>query len=183
MTAREGPEQRSGDGGRDWVDEVVRIAPYDPASPQRFEEEKALLEKVIGDWATGGIHHVGSTAVPGLDAKPVIDILVGVEGLGPARAAFEPLQGVGYLYAPYRAHEMHWFCKPDPSHRTHHVHLVPTGSKRFKDELTFRDYLRGNSAAAADYATLKRELATKFEDDREAYTRGKAEFIAAALAR
>jgi GrpB-like predicted nucleotidyltransferase (UPF0157 family) len=102
------------------VEEPVRVLAYDRSWPSRFEEEKALLERAIGTWATGGIHHVGSTAVPGLDAKPVIDILVGVENLPSARACFEPLARLGYLYAPYRETEMHWFCKPDPSRRTHH---------------------------------------------------------------
>jgi GrpB-like predicted nucleotidyltransferase (UPF0157 family) len=128
MAASEGPVE----GGPDWTDEAVRIEPYDPAWPERFEAERAVLAVVLAEWVTGGIHHVGSTAVAGLDAKPVIDILVGVDGLEPTRAAFEPLEAVGYLYAPYRTHEMHWFCKPHPSRRTYHLHLVPTGSTRLR---------------------------------------------------
>lgn len=120
---------------------------------------------------------MGSTAVPGLDAKPIIDILVGVDGLEASRACFDPLAKLDYLYAPYRADEMHWFCKPHPSHRTHHLHLVPTDSSRFSDELALRDRLRANPAVAREYAALKRELAERFADDREAYTDGKADFI------
>ena len=85
------------------------------------------------------IHHVGSTAVPGLDAKPTIDILVGVENLESSRSYFEPLARLDYLYAPYRPQEMHWFCKPDPARRTHHLHLVPRASSRYAEELNFRD--------------------------------------------
>ena len=136
----------------------------------------------IGAWATGGVHHVGSTAVPGLDAKPIIDILVGVDGLDVSRACFEPLAGLGYLYAPYRSEEMHWFCKPHPSRRTHHLHLVPTESSRFADELGFRDRLRATPETARAYANLKRELATHFRDDRDAYTEAKADFIGEVLA-
>jgi GrpB-like predicted nucleotidyltransferase (UPF0157 family) len=163
------------------VDEPVRIDPYDPAWPERFEEERALLAETIGDWVAGGIHHVGSTAVPGLAAKPIIDILVGVADLESSRACFEPLAQRDYLYAPYRTEEMHWFCKPDPTRRTHHLHLVPADSRRFRDELAFRDHLRAHPEAAAEYAALKRELAERFEHDREAYTEAKSEFIRSIL--
>jgi GrpB-like predicted nucleotidyltransferase (UPF0157 family) len=163
------------------VDDPVRIHPYDPAWPTRFEAERALLADAIGDWVVGGIHHVGSTAVPGLAAKPVIDILVGVADLPSSRACFEPLARIDYKYAPFRPHEMHWFCKPDPSRRTHHLHLIPADSPRFRDELAFRDYMRAHPTAAAEYEALKRKLAARFEHDREAYTEAKADFIRSIL--
>jgi GrpB-like predicted nucleotidyltransferase (UPF0157 family) len=119
--------------------------------------------------------------VPGLEAKPVIDILAGVEDLPSSRACFEPLGSVGYLYALYRASEMHWFCKPHPSRRTHHLHLVPVDSQRYRDELAFRDILQSQPEIAASYATLKRDLAATHECDRERYTVGKAGFIARIL--
>ncbi len=162
-------------------DEVVRIAPYDPSWTAEFESELALLEQSIGAWATGGIHHVGSTAVPGLAAKPVIDILVGVRDLASSRDSFEELAKIGYRYVPYRTEEMHWFCKPNASHRTHHLHLVPTGSSRYRAELVFRDALRSQPDLAVDYANLKRSLAAEYEHDREGYTREKADFIRKAL--
>jgi GrpB-like predicted nucleotidyltransferase (UPF0157 family) len=99
-------------------DEPIQLSASDPEWPARFELERAELAAAIGDWVEGGIHHVGSTAVPGLEAKPIIDILVGVHDLETARACFEPLGRLGYLYAPYLPAEMHWFCKPDPAHRT-----------------------------------------------------------------
>ncbi len=110
-------------------DEPIRLSPYDPSWPARFEEERARLDDAIGEWVVGGIHHVGSTAVPGLAAKPIIDILAGVRDLDESRACFEPLARLDYMYAPYLPNEMHWFCKPHPSRRTHHLHLVPAGSK------------------------------------------------------
>jgi GrpB-like predicted nucleotidyltransferase (UPF0157 family)/GNAT superfamily N-acetyltransferase len=164
-------------------DEPIRLSAYDPRWPALFERERVALEAAIGGWVSGGIHHVGSTAVPGLDAKPIVDILAGVEDLETSRACFEPLAGLEYLYAPYLSEEMHWFCKPHPGRRTHHLHLVPTGSRRFDDELAFRDRLRVDPELAADYATLKHRLATRFGADREAYTDAKAEFIRAALSR
>jgi GrpB-like predicted nucleotidyltransferase (UPF0157 family) len=165
------------------TDEPVRIVPYDPSWPERFEEERATLADALGDWVLGGIHHVGSTSVSGLEAKPVIDILVGVRGLEESRSCFERLGTLGYLYAPYRSSEMHWFCKPDPSRRTHHLHLVPAGSPRFRDELAFRDYLRTHRDVAEEYGALKRRLAKELEYDREAYTDAKSEFIRATVQR
>jgi GrpB-like predicted nucleotidyltransferase (UPF0157 family) len=163
------------------ADEPVRVVPYDPSWPERFEAERALLADAIGRWVAGGIHHIGSTAVPGLAAKPVIDILVEVADLVTSRACFEPLARLDYLYAPYRAEEMHWFCKPHPSRRTHHLHLVPVGSQRAWDELAFRDLLRRDPGTADRYAALKHDLAGRFELDREAYTEAKGEFVRAAL--
>jgi GrpB-like predicted nucleotidyltransferase (UPF0157 family) len=164
-------------------DEPVRIVSYDSSWPSRFEAEKVLLEETIGGWVSGGVHHVGSTSVPGLAAKPVIDILVGVRDLPSSRACIETLATLNYQYAPYRADEMHWFCKPKPSHRTHHLHLVPSGARRFWAELAFRDVLRACPDLAVRYEELKRTLARDFEHDREGYTHAKATFIEDALGR
>jgi GrpB-like predicted nucleotidyltransferase (UPF0157 family) len=76
---------------------------------------------------------------------------------------------------------MHWFCKPDPARRTHHLHLVPVGSQRYRDELDFRDRLRRDPQIAGRYALLKRELAKRYGDDREAYTEAKSAFVLAVL--
>jgi GrpB-like predicted nucleotidyltransferase (UPF0157 family) len=158
-------------------DEPVSIQPYDPGWPARFAAEAQAIRAVIGQWITGGIHHVGSTAVPGLSAKPIIDIQVGVVDLESSRPCIELLATLDYQYAPWRADVMHWFCKPDPAHRTHHLHLVPTGSERFLDVLAFRDWLRTDPEAAAEYEALKRELARRFHHDREAYTEGKLALV------
>jgi GrpB-like predicted nucleotidyltransferase (UPF0157 family) len=181
------PEDKVGEidpaGTGEMTDEPIRIVPYDPTWPERFERECQALEDAIGEWVDGGVHHVGSTAVKGLEAKPVIDILVGVKSLEESRACFERLGRLGYLYAPYRSEEMHWFCKPNPNRRTHHLHLVPAGSPRFRDELAFRDYLRAHKDVAEEYEALKRRLAEEFRNDREAYTEAKTEFIRAAVGR
>ncbi len=164
-------------------DEPIHVVPYDPAWPARFDEERSALAVAIGDWVVGGVHHVGSTSVPGLESKPIIDILVGVRDLQGSRSCFDRLLALEYVYAPYRATEMHWFCKPSPSRRTHHLHLVPAGSPRFRDELAFRDYLRSHRNVAQEYGELKRDLAKEFQHDREAYTAAKADFIRATIDR
>jgi GrpB-like predicted nucleotidyltransferase (UPF0157 family) len=166
-----------------WRDQEVSVVAYDPAWPLIFEVEAALLDAAIGPWISGGVHHVGSTSVPGLMAKPVIDILVGVESLAGSRACVELLGPLHYLHAPYRIEEMHWFCKPDPAARTHHLHLVPTDSQRYRDELAFRDCLRADPDRARTYADLKVRLAEEHRHDREAYTEGKADFIRETLRR
>lgn len=162
--------------------EQVRLVPHDPAWEARFAEEAALLRATIDPWIVGGIHHVGSTAVPGLDAKPVIDIAVGVESLEASRPCIELLSRIGYLHAPYLETQMHWFCKPDPGRRTHHLHLMPTGSTQFEDEILFRDYLRSHPVQAAAYGNLKRGLAAQHSDDRDAYTSAKTDFVVSTLA-
>jgi GrpB-like predicted nucleotidyltransferase (UPF0157 family) len=160
-------------------DEPVRIEPADPDWPARFDREARALDRVIGRWVTGGIHHVGSTAVPGLAAKPVIDIAVGVESLEASRPCIPLLTGLGYAYAPDRTDVMHWFCKPDPARRTHHLHLIPTGSERLRDELAFRDHLRTHDEDAAEYEALKRRLAVQHAGDRDAYTEAKSAYVGA----
>jgi GrpB-like predicted nucleotidyltransferase (UPF0157 family) len=169
------PEQSAGN-------EPLRVAVYDPSWPLKFEAERADLQECIGPWVVGGIHHVGSTSVPGLPAKPVIDILVGVQTLERSRPCIEEVASLGYLYSPYLGDVMHWLCKPDQTRRTHHLHLVPVGSPRYLDELAFRDALRGNPALAGRYADLKRDLAARFPHDREAYTQHKAPFVQEVLA-
>ena len=82
------------------------------------------MRDVLQPWLAGPIEHIGSTAVPGLAAKPVVDIMAGVESLDASRPAIAALERAGYCYAPYRADTEHWFCKPSPQFRTHHLHLM-----------------------------------------------------------
>ena len=160
----------------------VYVVPYDPAWPARFEAERASLEGLLGPWRRGPIEHVGSTAVAGLCAKPVIDVMVGVVSLVDSEPAKQVLQRAGYQYSDYKSDVMHWFCKPSFEHRTHHLHLVPFESQLWRDRLVFRDALRASSALAHEYAELKQSLARQFELDREAYTEAKTPFIERVLA-
>ena len=118
---REGPTHASGSG----VDAAVEIVAYDESWPAKFEAERSLLEIVLAPWLAGSIEHIGSTAVALLPAKPVIDIMAPVHTLDASRSAIEAATDAGYAYYPYQAEVMHWFCKPSPHIRTHHLHLVP----------------------------------------------------------
>jgi GrpB-like predicted nucleotidyltransferase (UPF0157 family) len=162
-------------------EEPIQIVPYDSAWPLLFLEERVRLESLLSPWLRGPIVHIGSTAVPGLAAKPVIDIMAGVRDLPSSHEARVPLAELQYVYFPYRADVMHWFCKPSAQHRTHHLHLVPFESTLWSDRLAFRDYLRSSAAAASEYAALKMTLATLHRLDREAYTEGKGEFVRSIL--
>ena len=159
----------------------VNVVPYDPAWPSKFLEEQAVLQVALAPWLAGEIEHVGSTAVPGLAAKPVIDIMAPVLSLAESRAAIEAVKGVGYKYYPYKPTEMHWFCKPSPAHRTHHLHVVPVAKELWHQRLAFRDALRSSPALAQAYAVLKLRLAEQYRSNREGYTEAKAPFIQAAL--
>lgn len=142
-----------------------------------FESERALLEATLRTWLVAGIEHVGSTAVEGLAAKPVIDIMAPVRSLQASTGAIASLRGLQYVYFPYKAESMHWFFKPSPDLRTHHLHLVPHQSRLWCDRLEFRNALRRSRALATEYAALKYRLAARFAADREAYTAGKSTFV------
>ena len=161
----------------------VYIEPYDPAWADAFVRERTMLADVLRPWLVGPIEHIGSTAIPGLAAKPVIDIMAGVASLDASRPAIEALRGVGYCHAPYREDVMHWFCKPRPELRTHHLHLVPFGSALWLERLAFRDALAANADLAGEYAEVKRRLAEIHRFDRERYTQDKSAFIGRVLHR
>ena len=162
----------------------IEIVPYDPAWPGLFEAERGALADAIGAWLAGPVVHIGSTAIPGLPAKPVIDIMAGVSTLDASRPAIAAAAALGYCYFPYRPDSEHWFCKPSPAVRTHHLHLIPFGSERWRETIAFRDYLRAHQDVAKEYGALKSRLADTFRLDREAYTQAKGPFISriAALA-
>lgn len=126
---------------------------------------------------TGTREHIGSTAVAELAAKPVVDIMAAVDSLEASRPAIAAVAQLGYVYYPYQADAMHWFCKPSPSLRTQHLHLVPIASPLWAQRLRFRDALRNETGLAAQYAELKLQLARQFPLDREAYTDGKTYFV------
>jgi GrpB-like predicted nucleotidyltransferase (UPF0157 family) len=158
-------------------EEQIHIVAYDPSWPNKFEREKELLQQTIKDFIVGGIHHVGSTSIPGLAAKPIIDIMIGGESLEKGKTLIPLLEKIQYCFYPYKPDQMVWFCKPSPYKRTYHLHLIEYGSKLWKDRLVFRNYLRQHPDSRDEYARLKIKLAEKFRDDREAYTDAKEEFV------
>lgn len=155
----------------------VILEEYDYSWPSKFELEKKHLVEVAGEWLHGSIEHVGSTAISGMVAKPIIDIMFGVNSLEESRPAIDILVANGYKYWPYKAEAMHWFCKPSDVIRTHHLHLIPFNSPLWKERIKFRDTLRLNNQLATEYASLKKGLATTHKNDREKYTQEKWPFI------
>ncbi|MBK6336923.1 MAG: GrpB family protein [Betaproteobacteria bacterium] len=162
-------------GGSD--EAPVVVVAYDPTWPAQFLQERARLEDLLAAWLAGPIEHIGSTAIPGMIAKPVIDLMAPVDDLDASRPAIAVVEAAGYAYFPYRAESMHWFCKPSAAFRTHHLHLVPRDSRLWQERLAFRDRLRAEPRLAAEYATLKVRLARQHPRDREAYTDAKAPFV------
>src|SRR5205807_1655147 len=118
------------------TNEAIHIVPYDPIWQTKFETEKELIQKTIGPWISAGIHHVGSTSIPGLAAKPIIDIMVGVKNLEEAKPCIDLLAQINYQYYPYKPDQMLWFCKPSPEHRTHHLYLIEPTHPEWKARLT-----------------------------------------------
>jgi GrpB-like predicted nucleotidyltransferase (UPF0157 family) len=135
-----------------------RPHPYDPEWPIRFEEEAALLRDALAPWLVDDIHHVGSTSIPGMAGKPVVDMIAGVRDLDESRAAFEPLAELGYGYREHRR-DAHAFHKPvdQPTQwqETHHLHLTVPGSDLWRERLAFRDALRADPSLVREYTEWK----------------------------
>lgn len=158
----------------------IIVTEYDPAWPAMFEQERVAVKAALGD-LVGVIEHMGSTAIPGMAAKPIIDLLVGARSLAEANdRATDPLRKLGYSYIPeyqsWLPGEM-FFRKGYPGPWTHHVHLMEPSNPRWERWILFRDYLRNNLEAASAYSNLKRSLAAKFGDDIAAYRDAKHTFV------
>ena len=163
---------------------VWQVVPYRAEWPELFAREAELLADVFA--STGAvIEHIGSTAVPGLGAKPIIDIMIGVGTLTDAESRVRELAAAQYEYVPeYEAElpERRYFRKPFIRPRTHHLHIVVRGSDFWTRHLLFRDYLRAHSDVAAAYYELKRQLADQSRTAGTDYTEQKSPFIARVLA-
>jgi len=164
--------------------EAVAIVAYDPVWPQMFEYEKRHLLHVLPRELIGRIEHFGSTAVPHLAAKPIIDMLVEVASLEETRERIVPIleaQGYDYFWRPTHGDDgppfYAWFIKRDSNgNRTHHIHMLESDFAHW-DRLLFRDYLIEHPATAKEYERLKLRLSGDYRNDRVAYTNGKSEFI------
>ena len=165
----------------------LEIVPYDPGWPAAYEVEAIRLRAALGTLAVRIDHH-GSTSVPGLGAKPIIDIQVSVAALQPLARYRERLQAIGYVHSP---HPNDAFCpffhRPTQWPHSHHVHLVERGSAEERRTLAFRDYLRDHADTARQYEDLKHVLAAhkaaNDPDAREDYARAKTDFIEKVVAR
>jgi GrpB-like predicted nucleotidyltransferase (UPF0157 family) len=172
------------------IHEDVATVPYDPSWPELFEEEKEHLREILPADLIRRIEHFGSTAVPGLAAKPVIDMLVEVLSLDEVREIAVSLleaQGYDFFWRPTHGDDgppfYAWFIKRNSKGiRTHHIHMVEKDFEHW-DGLLFRDYLICHPETALEYQILKMRLASRYPNDRVAYTDGKSEFIASVMER
>ena len=159
----------------------LEVIVYDPRWPTLFEEERVRLHAALGELAVR-IDHNGSTSVPGLAAKPVIDVQISVRTLQPIDAYRTPLQQLGYTHVPHADDSFcPFFHRPHEWPHTHHVHVVEAGGEEEARTLAFRDYLRDHADMAQEYAALKAMLARRFSamefESRQAYADAKGEFI------
>jgi GrpB-like predicted nucleotidyltransferase (UPF0157 family) len=160
--------------------ETVRVVPYSDAWPAKFAGERERLSRTLGGRALA-IEHIGSTAVPRIDAKPIIDIAAKVAAVGIVPDLIAPLAELGYTYeGEYGLPGRHFFIKGRP--REFHLHIVDDTTDYWPQWLAFRDLLRRDERARQEYAALKRQLAAQFHDEREKYTAAKSAFIKAAIA-
>jgi GrpB-like predicted nucleotidyltransferase (UPF0157 family) len=166
------------------IGEDVVLSPYQLDWPQRCATERARLMSLFASRLLR-IEHFGSTAIPGMPAKPIIDVLTGVASMAAADSRFEPILESGYTTSrEFNAMlpDRRWFMRSSGGRRTHHLHVVVSGSRMWHERLVFRDKLRSSAMLAKQYGDLKLELASRFKHDREAYTDAKSEFVAYVLA-
>jgi len=163
----------------------VFLVPYDDSWPSQFDDEAARIKSLFEPGYVT-IEHIGSTAIPGIAAKPIIDIMVLIDSIDDAPHFIAHLEELQYHYHPYGEDifpERRWHCKPNPLNRTHHLQLVERDSRFHFEHLLFRDFLRVNRDDALAYEALKTALAEQFPKDREGYTDGKSDFVGEILAR
>lgn len=169
------------------------VVPYDPNWPVLFEEERHRIMAAVGHIVVG-VHHVGSTSIPGMPAKPILDIAVLLHKFDDGERCIEPLENIDYVHKGLeddipgdrfflKGHPPHESCSDGEVIRTHILHMYTLDSPIRRDHFLFRDYLIARPEIAAEYARLKLALADKHLDDRAAYTAGKRSFITEVLSR
>jgi GrpB-like predicted nucleotidyltransferase (UPF0157 family) len=155
----------------------TKVVVYNGTWPDLFREAAAELRQTLGDRILE-IQHVGSTSVPGLVAKPVLDILAGVPDLRRALDLAPDLEALGYEYRPdEEIPDRLFYRRSTGGLRTHHLSLAEPTSSHYRLTLVFRDVLRADAALAEEYGALKEALAERFSDDRKAYVEGKTDFV------
>jgi GrpB-like predicted nucleotidyltransferase (UPF0157 family) len=163
----------------------VNLVDYNPDWQVEFAKQRDRLAIILSPWLAEAVEHVGSTAVPGLPSKPIIDILAPVTSLVEAQEAVPILDQNGWLHwhaDPNKSWRL-WFLRPRPDTRTHHLYLVRHDDPHVRELRAFRDVLRTDERVRNEYHSLKCVLAKRFQDDREAYTAAKGTFIENTLKR
>lgn len=156
-------------------DESIVIVDYDPQWPAQYEEERTRIEPAIASFAMS-IEHIGSTSVPGLCAKPIVDIMVTVERFGPSDRYIPTLAALGYTFRDDPANtDRHAFGRR--AFRSHNLHIVQHAGPEHRRHIAFRDYLCAHPEAVREYGELKRRLAAAYGSDRDGYTNAKTAFV------
>jgi len=152
---------------------TIKVVPYDPQWPDLFSEEAEDLKDIFG-MEIVAVHHVGSTAIPGIRAKPIIDVLVVVRHLSLVDCFNEEMRARGYIpKGEFGIAGRRFFIKGTETERTHHLHIFESSHPAVEGHVAFRDYLRAHPEAAQAYGDLKTELAKDFRRDIENYMAGK----------
>jgi GrpB-like predicted nucleotidyltransferase (UPF0157 family) len=151
----------------------VRIVKYDPKWPDLFQNLGKALREALGETAIR-IDHIGSTSIRGLDAKPIIDIQISVSSFDPLEKYCKPIESIGFVYRADNLDLTKRYFREKPGERRTHIHVRRVGSFSEQFALLFRDYLRVHDEDAKEYASVKYELAKKYQDDRLRYTEGKS---------
>lgn len=164
-------------------DPAIRIVDHDPRWADEARDELARIRYALGSTATR-LEHIGSTAVPEMPAKPIIDLQVSVVSIDARDTYVGPLEQLGYLYAEDPSSpDRHFFAKPPERPRSHHVHVCQRGSRHELRHVAVRDFLRAHPAETVEYAALKRRLVARAPADRLAYIAGKDPYVSALEAR
>lgn len=181
MGARAGEDD--GDDLPVWATEPVRVVDPDPAWPGLAAGFAGEIEKLFAGWLISDVLHVGSTSVPGLPAKPIIDLQAVSQDPSAALAAVGAAAAASrWMFVPRELDQRAWRwllvrISPDRLSRLAHLHLMPPGQQRWWDQLLFRDRLRMSQRLRAEYVQVKQRAAAEHPDDREAYGRAKKEFV------
>ncbi len=156
---------------------VVKLSKYNPKWKTLFEEESALIFSAAEDFIVD-IQHIGSTAIPDIVAKPIIDILAAINSLSNIVKIIDPLKTIGFIYRGEQGiPDRHLFIKGGEDYRTHHLHVVEKEHSEWAKHIIFRNYLRKHPQEAQEYSKLKQDLLKKYELDREKYTESKSNFV------
>ncbi len=155
----------------------VKLSAYNPIWEKLYKREEKLLNPLVKKYGID-IEHIGSTAITGSNAKPMIDIAIGVKNLKDGEKLIKPLKRLGYeCRHDAGVVKRYFFTKGNKTNITHHLHIVKFNSGLWKNQIIFRDYLRNNRGVIKEYNELKKELAEKYKDDRKKYVSGKDKFI------
>jgi GrpB-like predicted nucleotidyltransferase (UPF0157 family) len=165
------------------ADQSIELTAYDPTWQARFAEQQMRLDTILKPWLAGEIEHIGSTSVTGLRSKPIVDILAPVRSLTASRTAIPVLEKDGWLFWPDDPNQNYrlWFLRPSPEARTHHLQIIQHDHPNLRALIAFRDALRRDPEAREAYSSLKDDLASKHQSDRNAYSNAKTEFVQSIL--